>query len=135
MFGARLKPHRSAGLQVRAGPLVTVVDQPGGLLGAEISLPALPRHDHRQAMQHRFCQRQAKALPSRRRDQCIGQGVQRAQGRIRQILFDQLDRRRRWELGTPIRQLLLDIVVRVREGFDDQHHRVLGGEGLAIGLE
>ncbi|VVQ16371.1 hypothetical protein PS918_05974 [Pseudomonas fluorescens] len=86
-------------------------------------------------MQHRFCQRQAKALPSRRRDQGIGQGVQGTQGRVRQILFDQLDRRRRWELGTPIRQLLLDVVVRVGEGFDDQHHRVLGGEGLAVGLE
>ena len=130
-----LRPYRVVEVKVRLRFGKVVVDQPGGLGIAKIELSTPGGGDDGQAREHGFGQRQAKTLCTAGRNERMASFVEGFQSLVGVVAFQDLHIGVVGVASACLRQPLVNFVVGVGKGFDDEADIVLRTECLSVRLE
>ena len=120
MISVGFDPHRIKQPHMGLGGFKGKINEPAGLLGAEIGLPPVGRGDNRQAVKHGFGHGQAKAFPPRRGHKGVALGIQPGNSGHGQVFIDDLNGRAVRKPGLKGVHLVLNGIVDIGKSFNHQ---------------
>ena len=127
-----LDPHRALDREVRLRRANVEPDGVRCLIRHEIGESGRRDRDHRYLGEHRLSDGQTESLAARRMDVGVGQGVQRIDPGPVEVAIDPANVGRVGVTASHLIEELGHVVVRVREGLEDQRHVVIAAEPVEV---